>query len=283
MPPSRGQLLQTIVPTGNLDSLQAFLEGELPYLPPAIRDRYCMCLLYTCDHIPCSDTLLCLTDSAAKYNRIEIIKYLWDTFLGPRGVKANWLSLKAAACYGSIPMAEMFWTHDPECFQIREPPIQHKPGLRLSGVQTNTQIAVALRDGHYTYIDYILARGILDQKTIIYRLRFLIQRGAWVQNTGALRSAANRDMLEIVQFLLSNGANADDIGDESSPIHWKQISALICAAEKGREEIIKMLLQHEASISHRDRTGATALDTAKKNQQENAVSLLRSYECGDIR
>lgn len=119
-----------------------------------------------------------------------------------------------------------------------------------------------------------LTPSIGDSEEILRGLRYLIERGAWVQNTGALRAAANRNFEDILQFLLDNGADVDDLGDESSRIHWEQDSALICAANSGHGEIVQRLLAHGANFNHQNRVGSTAVAVAQRNQHVEIVNLL---------
>lgn len=156
---SRQQLIQKVVPAGNLKVLRVFLEEELPCLDPASQETYCMSLRSTCHQLPCSDTLLYLSDSAIEHNQLEVIRYIWDMYLGPRGEKPHWASLRATARHGLIPIAEILRYHDPQCFQIRAPTRQHRLGFDSSQHQTYTQISVALRHANYRYIDYVLSRG----------------------------------------------------------------------------------------------------------------------------
>lgn len=99
-----------------------------------------------------------------------------------------------------------------------------------------------------------------------------------MRGSGALRAAASEGKLDIVRLLLSKGADVDDLGDESHPIHQMRISSLISAAAAGHEEVIMVLLQHGAKFDHVDRSGMSALEAAEKNHHTRAAEVLREYQ-----
>jgi ankyrin repeat protein len=69
-------------------------------------------------------------------------------------------------------------------------------------------------------------------------VKYLVQNGANVNNNSALRWAAYNGHLEIVKFLLENGAN----------VHAWNDSALRSAAENGHLEIVEFLVQNGANV-----------------------------------
>lgn len=108
------------------------------------------------------------------------------------------------------------------------------------------------------------------------RIRFLIDRGACVIGSGALRAAASEDRLDIVRYLISNGVKADDL--ESKSLNQMMTSPLISAATAGHEEIVKFLLDHGADSNYLDRSGTSALTAAEKNNQSRTIETLRNHQ-----
>lgn len=108
------------------------------------------------------------------------------------------------------------------------------------------------------------------------RIRFLVERGAWVKGSGALREAARTERYDAVEFLHQHGADIDDIGDERTNLNLLRQSALIVAAASGNEKITRYLLQHGANVDYYDKSGQTAHVAAETNGHLKIVELLSS-------
>jgi ankyrin repeat protein len=108
------------------------------------------------------------------------------------------------------------------------------------------------------------------------RIRFLVEKGAWVKGSGALREAAHTERYDAVRFLHEHGADIDDIGDESTHLNVPRQSALIIAAASGDELITRYLLQHGANVDYCDESGQTAQMAAERNGHLNLVELISS-------
>ena len=106
------------------------------------------------------------------------------------------------------------------------------------------------------------------------RIRFLVERGAWVKGSGALREAARSDRYDAIEFLHEHGADIDDIGDEWTNVNPLRQSALIIAAANGNEKITRYLLQHGANVDYCDKTGQTAQVAAETNGHLKIVELI---------
>ncbi|KAH8426518.1 ankyrin repeat domain-containing protein [Aspergillus melleus] len=286
--------LTTWCSEGNLDGIRDFLENDFPLLPPEGRTAYCAHTSQpqqgSCTDAPCNEKLTQLAIAAAEADQVEIFAYLWDTYLASDGAGAEipWAALKAAARHGSIPLAEAFYCRDPTCFTKA---VLKAPNGRVLG---GSQIKVALLHGHLNYIEFLLAHGADinaefpdqspvraavrcddDDETVMKRIRFLVDRGAWVKGSGALTSAAGLGRLDAVAFLIENGADADDLEDESTEINRTNTSALLAAAESGHEPIVRLLVKHGADVSHRDDLGRSAVDLAESNGHARLAGLLR--------
>jgi ankyrin repeat protein len=115
-----------------------------------------------------------------------------------------------------------------------------------------------------------LSRGYLKTAKILY------ERGAEVDVQGSdnrtpLRAASRSGHLEIVQWLLSCGANST-VRDEEyglTPLH--------VAAIWGHVEVSRLLLQYKADIHAHDKEGQTSLHGAALHSEVNVARLLLEH------
>ncbi|QOR35635.1 ankyrin repeat domain-containing protein [Clostridium sp. 'deep sea'] len=86
--------------------------------------------------------------------------------------------------------------------------------------------------------------------------------------TTAISEAAKNDYLDIVKFLVKNGADIHRT-DAATP--------LVTAAEMGRIEVVKYLLEQGVDINIKNHLGKTALEVAKSYRQQVMIDFLESY------
>jgi len=103
------------------------------------------------------------------------------------------------------------------------------------------------------------------------RTRFLIERGARVRNSGSMFYAASDGKLNLIRYLLSQGAEVD----EKEP--YSRGTALIEAAENGHAHVVKFLLQQGTDVTATDCCRLTALEHAEENGREEVVDLIRQH------
>lgn len=108
------------------------------------------------------------------------------------------------------------------------------------------------------------------------RIRFLVERGALVKGSGALRESARTERYDAVQFLHEHGTDIDDIGDDSTNLRLSRQSTLIIAATRGNEQITRYLLQHGANIDYQDQSGQTAQVAAERNGHLKIAEIISS-------
>lgn len=105
----------------------------------------------------------------------------------------------------------------------------------------------------------------------------LVANGAKVRGSGALILAAEEGKLELVQYLLDQGADIDEVGIEH-PMDKRYEedvgSALHRAAYKGHEDITRLLLEKGANVELKDMKGRTALELAHAGKHEKLEALL---------
>lgn len=112
-------------------------------------------------------------------------------------------------------------------------------------------------------------RAVLDGKG---NMKQLIREGVNVNAWGLvgltpLGCATIRNDVGAIGILLENNV---DVNDGIWP-------PLLIAAKNGQENIVKILLDHEADIESRDNQGRTALSVAVKHGRENVVKVLLEY------
>ena len=105
----------------------------------------------------------------------------------------------------------------------------------------------------------------------------LVANGARVKGSGALVLAADEGKLDMVQYLLDQGADVDEMGIEHpQDKRYEEYvgSALHRAAYRGHEEITRVLLENGASVELKDMRGRTALDLAHMGKHEKLEAML---------
>lgn len=105
-------------------------------------------------------------------------------------------------------------------------------------------------------------------------VRVLLKRGADPDLKGGycnypLYVAATGNHPGTVRLLLESGANPDTMGK------WPQGTALMRAAQLGRVEIVRLLLDFGAEAGLRDCRGNTALSFARENNRTDVIELLK--------
>ena len=284
---SSHRVLDALCKDGDIEGVRTFLDKTLPSLSQEHRNFFCSHLHGPCNDSPCTASIIHVSTAAAQEGQAEVFAYLWDTLLAPRGQKGiPWPCLKAAAFRGSIPLAQVFWSRDCECFNTTEPGVANGSGAR----NHNSQINIAIRNDHYEYIDFMLAHGadvnagfpsndllrmvvrcaVEDGRTL-RRIHFLVSRGARVADSGALREAAAGGSIELASGLLDSGANVDAEADS------EQTSPLMAAAGEGYDEMVRLLLDRGANPEFVDRDGRDALALAKEKGYESVVRILQAH------
>lgn len=170
--PAQISQITSLCGKGQLDPIKLALEQEIPSLSRDRQLQYCG-HSSPCTSVPCRFQLSIWARCAVRKNQQHVVRYLWDSFLGPSGVEVPWESMRCAASRGSIALGEIFWAHDHACFQRIEPKGIFRPG-------GETQVGCAVDRDHFEYVDFILAHGAdinagLDNR---HPLMSVIQRSA---------------------------------------------------------------------------------------------------------
>lgn len=108
----------------------------------------------------------------------------------------------------------------------------------------------------------------------------LVSHGAQVTGSGAIVVAAEEGKLQMVEYLLENGANIDEIGIEHpSDERYREDmgSALHRAVHGGHEEVVRFLLEKGANVNLKDVMGRTPLGLAQVRNYQELASLLKEH------
>ena len=114
----------------------------------------------------------------------------------------------------------------------------------------------------------------------------LLDHGAKLKDSGAVVVAAAEGKMDMVQFLLSKGADINEMGirhpydrrsDETVG------SALHQAVRKGHADIVSLLLREGADVGLKDLRGRTPLELAEAEGNDTVNSLLKEHSASGSR
>ncbi|GLB36852.1 hypothetical protein LshimejAT787_0311390 [Lyophyllum shimeji] len=147
--------------------------------------------------------------------------------------------------------------------------------------------------GHIDLLKWVLAQGAnpnrsrsgmlsaLDlavMKSSSEAARLLIQHGARVKNTNALKTAAYYGVLDMIPLLLEAGADVNEIPDYEEMLLSEREhglgTALHEAALGDQPEAVELLLEKGADPALKNTLGRTALDIAREKQHVSVVEVL---------
>ena len=108
-------------------------------------------------------------------------------------------------------------------------------------------------------------------------MALLLQHGANFAHTGVLHAATHAGNVEMVRFLLMQGARPNtDVSGLTLPA-----LALHQAAQMGNKEIAEILIQYGADVDAVDAEGKKAIDVARVSGDGEMVSLLAKHHGED--
>lgn len=133
----------------------------------------------------------------------------------------------------------------------------------------------------HSLVEYLLKKGVDPNQTVFthgskwaltaaagasdqHMAELLLNHGAKLNGSGALRHAADKGNQENVEYLLKRGADVNEMVPlvETRPSRENMCSALHAAVEKGHFDIVNLWLSASADVALKDAKGRTAEDIA---------------------
>ena len=109
-------------------------------------------------------------------------------------------------------------------------------------------------------------------------VEYLLSRGADVNAVSgtfgagtALSYAASANRLEVMEYLIAKGANVNLVSRRGE-------SPLFFAARQGHDEAVKFLLENGANAKIKNKNDQTALNVAVSNNHGEVAQILQNYE-----
>ena len=134
--------------------------------------------------------------------------------------------------------------------------------LAMADEQLNSEFRVGAGMGQMEHVQSLLKRGA--------NINSRAPSAGNVSGGGtAIMLAAARNHLQMVKFLISNGANVN-LADEGGG------TALIYAVWKGYKDIVALLLEKGADIYAKTRDGRTPLSVAKQYGHSEIEKMLKA-------
>lgn len=131
------------------------------------------------------------------------------------------------------------------------------------------------RDEHKTLL------AAVAELASIETVKMLVEDGgATVKGSGAIVMAAEEGKLDMVKYLLDNGAEIDEVGIEhptDERYREDMGSALHKAVDGGHEEVVRFLLSNGADVSLKDPLGRTPMVLALRKHNARMVELLKAH------
>jgi ankyrin repeat protein len=254
--------------------------------------------------------------AAAANGHLDLVRWLLSKGANPRRRESDGTrALDWAAQQGHRAVVEELLAHDPELLDL--PGFKNRTALIAAAGKGEVELVRALLDrgadpakrmsngsraldwaaqqGHQTLVELLLARdaqllelpGFRERTALIAAAgnghaeltRSLLERGAdprrWMDNgEGALHWACEAGHLAVVQVLLAQDRGLVDLPGKA------ERTALIAAAGRGHDEVVRVLLERGADPHKRESDGTRALDWAAQEGHQAVVELLLARDPG---
>ncbi len=213
---------------------------------------------------------------AAEHGHIDIIEWLIDHGLDLKNeIKDTNYALRGAAYKGELKVVKFLINKGADInggvFRAEENPLMK--AARYDRIKMAEFLVDKGADLEATNFDGNTPLQFAAYEGKVKMLKFLLEKGADINaknktNWNALMQATLGGFDEVAKILLEKGSDVDVIGTE------KGGTALMLAAWKPSEKIVKLLLDYGADKTIKDKKGRTALDYAKKHYNEKIIDIL---------
>jgi ankyrin repeat protein len=169
-----------------------------------------------------------------------------------------------------------------------------KHGANVNAEDPETALGLASTHGFSEIVEYLLEKGADPNLPDVNRtpplmpacrnghtdiVRSLLKYGAQVnwQNVNGctpLMDSTDSRKPEIVSLLICYGAEVDTVDHGK----YKRRTALMWAAEKGEEQMVRVLLYGRPDISLATVDGRTAIDLARQSGRASIIKMLETYQ-----
>ena len=216
---------------------------------------------------------------AIKHDHPSTIRLILDK-LPPR-TEISEESIQRALLSPSVDMNKILFTYDPD--------IIHKPifdgretqlGKALSVPTTPEKLQVLLNCGlkpatdPFSMNELILACGQWQTQSITLCTQ-LLDHGALLQHSGALAAAAKTGRIEVVRWLLEQGADVNDVVTNAALVESRHRGhpwpALHTAVREGHLDVVRLLFKRGADPQVLDRDGRTAFEVAEEGASKEEM------------
>jgi len=228
-----------------------------------------------------------LTDAmlatATQHNHRDTVRYIL-TFLPVTEISEE--TIRWALLSRSIEMYQTLFTHDPSIIHRtlhdgRETQLGKALSIPASPEHVGFLLSCGLRPSNDPFDGSPLALACGTWQTRPVELcTILLQHGASLRHSGALAAAAKTGRMDVVSWLLGQGADANDVVTNAALIAhackghpWP---ALHAAIESGHVEVVRLLLDRGADPALVDQKGRTALAVAEAMGDQQMLALVKS-------
>ena len=240
------------------------------------------------DHIsqppaPLESSLInAMLTKATQHNHVDTVRYILTLFPGTEIPEET---VRWALLSRSIEMYKTLFTHDPSIihttiYEGRETQLGKALSIPASPEHIEFLISCGLRPSNdpFDMSELVLACG-KSQTRSLELCRILLKHGASLPHSGALAAAAKNGRMEVVSWLLEQGADVNDIVTNPAlithPCKGHPWPALHTAIESGHVEIVRLLLDRGADPRLLDGKGRTAFAVAEAGGDPQMVALLQ--------
>lgn len=265
--------------------LEACSNGDTPKLQELFHAYQGPCHDHTSQRPPSLESFL--TDTmlakATQHNHLDTVRYILTLL---PGMKVPEETVRWALLSGSTEMYKTLFTYDPSVIHMiiydgRETQLGKALSIPASPEHIEFLISCGLRPSNdpFDVSPLCLACGRWQTRPVEL-CTILLQHGVLLLHSGALAAAAKNGRVDVVSWLLEQGADVTDVVTNAAlithPCKGHPRPALHAAIQSGQVEVARLLLEWGADPGLLDEKGRTAFAVAEAGGDRQMVALLQS-------